>query len=162
MVRKNNVGKEIVPFTYPLSFFDVWGELEREMWDSWKPFPEMGLVPGTEMREEKGRLIVKTELHGIAKKDLDISLEDGRLTIKAETKHEGTGGKKKGFAERHYNRYFHSVTLPYAVKGDKATATFNKGVLELKLPKAEETGTRKIAVKAEVPRIEARKKEHKA
>ena len=112
MVRKNDAKKDIVPFTYPLDLFDVWGELEREMWDSWKPFPETGKIPGVEIYEEKGRLILKTELPGIAKKDLDISLEGGMLTIKAETKGEGAGGKKKGSVKRHYNRYFPAVTLP--------------------------------------------------
>jgi HSP20 family protein len=159
MTRKNNVAKNIVPFSYPLSFFDVWEDIEREMRDSWRPFADTRMAPVLEMREEKGRLTIKAELPGIDKKDLDINLDGDTLTINAETKKDSAGDKKHRSRGSHYSRYFHAVTLPYPVKGDKVTATLNKGVLELKLPKAEEPTARKIEIKAEVPKIEAKKKE---
>ena len=161
MVRKNSVKKDIIPFSRPMSLFDVLEELEKEMWDSWRPFPETGLIPHTDMFEKKGQLIMKAELPGINKKDLDISLEGDRLTIKAETKEEGTGDKKHHSRGRHYRQYFHSVMLPYPVNKDKVSATLNKGVLELTLPKAEEVKAKKIEIKAEIPKIAAKKRELK-
>ncbi len=82
-------GEALVPFYRPLSTLDVWDNLSREMWDSWSPFTVGDrLLPSTDIYEEKGQLVMKTELPGIDEKDLDISLEGDLLTIKAEKKDE--------------------------------------------------------------------------
>ena len=60
--------------------------------------------------------------------------------------------------ERYYGQYLRSVTLPYPVKEDKITATLDNGVLELRLPKAEEVVAKRIEVKAQLPKPEPKKR----
>jgi len=104
---------------------------------------------------------MKTELPGIDKKDLDVILEGDRLTIKAEKKEEGKEDATHHTRERYYGQYFRSVTLPYPVKEGEISATFDNGVLELRLPKAEEVKTKKIEIKAELTEGETKKRERK-
>jgi HSP20 family protein len=111
--------------------------------------------------EEKDQLVIKTELPGIDKNDLDISLEGDRLTIKAEKKEEITEEATHHIRERYYGRYFRSVTLPYPVKADNISATFDNGVLELRLPKAEEVKAKKIEIKAQLPETGTSKRQRK-
>jgi HSP20 family protein len=133
----------------PVTLLDLWSGLEREIWDSWKPFTAGdSIMPRMDLYEEDGELIMKTELPGIEKKDLDISLEGDRLTIKAEKKEDIKDNKRHHTQERYYGQYFRSFTLPYAVKEDKISATLDKGVLEIKLPKADEVKAKKIEIKA--------------
>jgi len=137
---------------------EVWDRLSQELWDSWKPFTsdnEFSL--GTEMFEEDGNLVMKTELPGMRKKDLDISLEGDRLTIKAEKSGKVPGNSSKDTRDEYYRHYVHTVTLPYPVKEDKITAKFNKGVLELRFPKGEEVKPRKIELKVQPRRVRTKK-----
>jgi HSP20 family protein len=159
VLRKNGGETALVPFYHPWSLLD---EFDTLAWDTWKPFElDFGLVPQTDIYEEKGELVMKTELPGISTKDLDISLEGDRLTIKAEKKEEVKEDATHHTRERHYGRYFRSVTLPYPVKEDKITATFENGVLELRLPRAEEVKARKIEIKALKPGDETEKRQRK-
>ncbi len=133
----------------PMTIFDVWNDLQREMRDSWKPFTfDNNLVPRMDMYEEKDELVVKTELPGIDGKDLDISLDGDTVTIKAEKKEEVKDGKTQHTQERYYGHYLRSFTLPYTVKEDAISASLDKGVLEIRLPKAEEVKAKKIVVKS--------------
>jgi HSP20 family protein len=115
-----------------------------------------------DMYEEKGKLVVKTELPGIKSEDLDVKLEGDTLSIKAEKKEEVKEDKTHHTRERYYGSYFRSVKLPYPVKEDKVSATLEEGVLEVKLPKAEEVEAKKIEVKAQLPQGETKKRERKS
>jgi HSP20 family protein len=162
VVRRNGEPRALVPFYHPLSLIDEMDRLARDMWDSWRPFTfDHSLVPHTDMYEEKGELVMKTELPGIEKKDLDITLEGDRLTIKAEKKEEVSEDATHHTRERYYGRYFRSVTLPYPVKEGKISATFDNGVLELRLPKADEAKAKKIEIKAQLPEGETKKRQRK-
>ena len=152
----------VIPFYRPLSLFDEIDRFTREMWDAWRPFTmEHSLVPHTDMYEENGQLVLKTELPGIDKKDLDVTLEGDRLNIKAEKKEEVKEDATHHTRERYYGQYFRSITLPYPVKEGEISATFDNGVLELRLPKAEEVKAKKIEIKAELPQGETKKRERK-
>ncbi len=162
ILRKGNGERALLPFYRPWGLLDEIEALAREMWDAWEPFPlDNSLVPLADMHEEKDQLVVKTELPGIDKKDLDISLEGDRLTIKAEKKEEIKEEATHHIRERYYGRYFRSVTLPYPVKEDSISATFDNGVLELRLPKAEEVKAKKIEVKAQLPETGTNKRQRK-
>ena len=155
-------GKALVPFYRPLNTFDLWDTLSREMWDSWRPFTfDDRIVPNTLIYEEKGQLIMKTELPGIDKKDLDISLEGDKLTVKAEKKERIKEDSTHHNRGRYYGQYLHSVTLPYPVKEDEVTARFEKGVLELRLPKGDKVEAKKIEIKAQLLKGETKKPEQK-
>jgi len=92
--------------------------------------------------------VVKTELPGIKKEDLKISLKGDMLTIEAEKKQENTTEDTKYYAhERHCGHYSRSVLLPTPVDADKVSATFEGGVLEIRLPKTEETKSTQNEVK---------------
>lgn len=138
------------PFYGSLSLFDEIEGTAGELWNSWRP-EELGfsMIPRTEMYEEKGELVVKTEMPGIKEEDLDMSIEGKTLTIKAEKKEEEEREDATyHVSERYYGHYFRSTELPYNVKSSKVKATFENGVLELRLPKAEEAKPKKIEVKA--------------
>jgi len=162
VLRRDGGERALVPFYRPLSLLDDMDRFAREMWDTWRPFTlEQSLVPHTDIYEEKGHLVMKTELPGIDKKDLDITLEGDRLTIKAEKKEEVKEDATHHTRERYYGQYSRSVTLPYPIKEGEISATFDNGVLELRLPKAEEVKARKIEIKAELPEGETKKRERK-
>ena len=162
ILRKDGGERALVPFYRPWCLLDEMDTLAREIWDAWEPFTlDQRLVPHTDIYEEKGQLVMKTELPGIDKKDLDISLEGDRLTIKAEKKEEVEGEATHHTRERYYGRYFRSVKLPYPVKEDEISATFENGVLELRLPRAEEVKAKKIEIKAQIPEGETKKRPRK-
>jgi HSP20 family protein len=149
IVRRNGGEGAIVPFSRPIRLLDDIETLAREMWEGWRPFTfEQAVVPYTDIYEEKDALVMKTELPGVHKKDFDISIEGDRLTIKAEKKEEVKDDATRHTHERYYGQYFRSVTLPYPVKEDEITATFENGVLEVRLPKGEEVKARKIEIKS--------------
>jgi len=132
------------------------------MWDTSRLFTrEQSLLPHTDIYEEKSQLVMKTELPDIDKKDLDVTLEGDRFTIKAEKKEEVKEDATHNTRERYYGQYYRSVTLPYPVKEGEIAATLDNGVLELRLPKAEEVQAKKIEVKAETPQGETKKREWK-
>jgi HSP20 family protein len=150
-------GEVYIPFYRTLNASELRERLSREIWDSWSPFTtDMRLVPDIDIHEEKGQVVVKAELPGIDKKDLDISLEGTRLTIKAGKKEKTEKQNSRRNRETYSRQYFHSVTLPYPVKEAQAVAKFNKGVLELRLPKDEEVKPIKIEIKAQLPKGETK------
>ncbi len=106
-----------------------------------------GMSPSMDMYEEGNDLVVKAELPGIARKDLDISIEDDVLTIKAEKKAETE--RKEGeyyFQEREYGHFERGMTLPHRVDAEKITARLKNGVLVVRMPKTEVPETKKIDI----------------
>jgi HSP20 family protein len=137
------------PFSSPMSLLDEIERLSREMWDSWQPMSALtSLVPSLDMYQDKDKLVIKTELPGVKKKDLDIGLEGDRLTIKAEKKQEKVDKKSTYYSrERSFGHYSRTVQLPAHVDTEKVSATFKKGLLEIRLPKAEEAKSQHIEIK---------------
>ncbi|MDD5703962.1 MAG: Hsp20/alpha crystallin family protein, partial [Dehalococcoidales bacterium] len=93
---------------------------------------------------------------------LEVTLEGDLLTIKAEKKAEVTEDTTHHVRERYYGKYIRSMSLPVHVNGDKVTATFDKGVLELRIPRAEEAKARRIEIKAQLPEVKDKKRQRKA
>ena len=117
VLRRDGVERDLIPFYSPHSLLDEMDRFASDMWDAWRPFNlEHSLVPHTDIYEEKGQLVMKTELPGIEKEDLDVTLEGERLTIKAEKKEEVKEDATHHTRERYYGQYLRSVTLPYPVK----------------------------------------------
>lgn len=164
ILRRNGGNRAVVPFYRPWDLLDEIDRFAGDFWETWRPFTkDTGLVPSTDIYEEDGQLVVKTELPGIDKKDLDVSLEGDRLSIKAEKKAETKEDANHRTRERYYGRYFRTVTLPYPVKEDEISATYENGILELKFPKAEEAKPKKIEIKAQLPegKTETKKRQRK-
>ena len=108
------------------------------------------MVPKLDVAELKDRFEIKAELPGMEEKDIDLSIEDGLLTISGEKKAE-TEEKDKGYylKECSYGTFSRSVRLPDNIADDKIEAKFKKGVLTIDLPKKAITPpkSRKIAIK---------------
>lgn len=108
------------------------------------------LVPPIDMYEEKDKYVVKAELPGMKKDEIDISVTDNVLTIKGERKEEKE--KKEGnyfFSERYYGTFLRSLNLPGNVDAKKICASYKDGVLQIDLPKTEEEKEKKIEVTVE-------------
>lgn len=111
----------------------------------------IGLIPPAEIVEAKDELILTLELPGMAKKDIEIAIDEGVLTIKGEKlelRKEGEEDRKYHLWERTYGTFTRSFTLPNTVDATKIAAEFENGVLTVKLPKTLEAKTkgRKIEV----------------
>ena len=154
IVRRRNSDKHaLIPFYQQWSLLDEMDRFARRTWDSWQPSEfDAGLVAYTDVYEQEDHLVVKTELPGTNEEDLNITLEGDRLTIKAEKREESAEDATHHTRERHYGQYFRSVTLPYPVKTGEISATFENGVLEIRLPKVEEVKAKKIEIKAQLPK----------
>ena len=151
------------PYYRPLGLLEEIDELARDFWaSSQSGLLGTTLVPHTDMYEEKDRLVVKTELPGINEKDLEVTLEGDVLTIKAEKKEEVTEDATHHTRERYYGKYIRSMSLPSHVNGDEISATFDNGVLELRIPKAEEAKAKRIEVKAQLPQGERKQRQRKS
>jgi HSP20 family protein len=106
------------------------------------------LVPALDIVERKDEYVVRTEMPGVAKENIEVTLEDGILTIAGESRGESEE-KEEGRVlrkERHYGKYVRSLRLGAHVDGRNIKASYRDGVLELVLPKAEEVKPKKIAV----------------
>ena len=116
-----------------------------------QPFTGMeggGMSPSVDVREEDDAYIVKADLPGVKKEDIDVSLQEGVLTINAESKIEKEE-KEKGRIirqERRYGKFVRSMRLGTGIDEAKVKASYSDGVLELKLHKSEEVKPRKISV----------------
>lgn len=100
-----------------------------------------------EVSETDGELEVKAALPGVKPEEVDITVQNDVLTIKAE--HKDTSEEKKRDYYRREIRYgaFHrSMTLPVSVDSDKAEARYENGILILKLPKAEALRPKQIKI----------------
>lgn len=104
--------------------------------------------PRMDMKESEDAYTVKLTMPGIDKNDIDISVSDGVLTVKGETKEEEEDEKSTYLVREHkHYSYYRSVRLPSEVVADKAEAEYKNGVLKLTLPKAEEVKPKSIPVK---------------
>jgi len=106
-----------------------------------------GWTPALDMFEDKDNFIVKAELPGMKKEDINISLHEGALAItgerKREEKHDEAGVCRE---ERFFGRFHRSVSLPKPVAADKVKASYKDGVLVVTLPKTEEVKPKQIEV----------------
>lgn len=107
-----------------------------------------GLIPRLDVVERDQEFLVKAELPGIKKEDIDISLENGVLTITAESKSETEEkeGDRVIRQERRYGKYVRSLRLGKEVDEKQVKASYKDGILELTLPKAEEVKPKKINI----------------
>ncbi|WP_457572764.1 Hsp20/alpha crystallin family protein [Desulfolithobacter sp.] len=112
------------------------------------PVPRMeGLNPSVDIYEEGNEVVVKAELPGIDKDDLNVTITENSLTISGEKKQEEKVDKKDYHRiERRYGSFTRSFRLPEDVNGDKAKASFKDGVLEIRLPRTKESRQKKIAI----------------
>ncbi|MBI3965577.1 MAG: Hsp20/alpha crystallin family protein [Chloroflexi bacterium] len=122
--------------------------------------PGRSLLAGTggncplDVWQTEKEIFVKATVPGIKPEDLDISVTGDALTIRGELKSEESSESRQYFVqERRSGSFQRTVSLPAPVESDGAEATFEHGVLTLRLPKAASAQPRRIAVRgADTPR----------
>ena len=106
--------------------------------------------PVVDVAETDSDIIVKAEIPGIDPKDIDVSITGDKLTLKGEKKEEKENtGKCFHRVESSYGSFKRVITLPASVDVDKVTAEGKNGILEITLPKKEESKAKKINVKVD-------------
>src|SRR5438874_9139753 len=97
-----------------------------------------GWTPALDLYQNNDNIVAVIELPGMRKEDIEISLQDGMLTISGERKSETAEGDKAERTERYVGKFRRSISLPTQVDASKVTATYRDGILTVTLPKAEE------------------------
>ena len=125
-------------------------EFER-LFEELMPAPtearEIVFAPAIEVYETDSELVVKAELPGVKKEDIDVSIKDNALHIKAEKKEEREEKAETIHrVERVYGKFERVIALPVDVKIDGVRAEYKDGVLEIRLPKAEGSKEKKIEI----------------
>lgn len=106
-----------------------------------------GWTPALDLHEDKDNFIVKIELPGMKKEDIEVTLHDGSLSISGERKGEEKFKDADVYrSERFFGHFQRTVTLPAAVAAEKIKAQYKDGVLTVTLPKAEEAKPKQIDV----------------
>lgn len=110
----------------------------------------MGVTPLIDLSETKDDIIVEAEIPGVDSKDIDISLSGNVLSIKGEKRQEKED-KDEGShrVERSYGGFSRTLRLPCKVEEEKTTATYEKGVLKIKLPKCQPSKLKRIKIRVE-------------
>jgi len=104
-------------------------------------------VPVLDMHETKDDLVLNFELPGVAEKDVSLSITGDLLTVKGERAFNRESKEESvHHVERIYGKFERSVQLRMPVQADKVKATYRDGVLEVKLPKAEEVKPKPIKI----------------
>lgn len=99
-------------------------------------FDPRGVWPHVELAETDGEIRITAELPGLDEKDVDLSVEEGVLTLRGE-KRADIEDRDRGYSERSYGRFERRIGLPSGIDREKATATFRNGVLSVRLPRTE-------------------------
>ena len=114
-----------------------------------EPAAETGWVPAMDIVENDDAFVATADLPGLGKDDIEISVEEGTLSISGERKLEHVeDDEKKGFKrlERAWGSFRRSFTLPQGVDLEKVSASFTDGVLTVTLPKTEIVKARKVDI----------------
>src|SRR4051812_43278174 len=104
-------------------------------------------MPAMDLVETEDHFVLRADLPGLSEEDVNIEVEDRVLTVSGERKaeHETT---KEGYhrVERAFGSFARSLTLPEGVDAEAVTASFDRGVLEIRVPKPEQRKPRKISI----------------
>ncbi|MFZ0388903.1 MAG: Hsp20/alpha crystallin family protein [Calditrichia bacterium] len=104
--------------------------------------------PSVDISENKDEFVINAELPGLKKEDIHISFKEGNLIIegerKAEKKEEDVNYHR---IERSHGKFCRTFQLPSRIEQDKISASYQEGILNVKLPKSEESKPREIEVK---------------
>ncbi|HYH06624.1 MAG TPA: Hsp20/alpha crystallin family protein [Thermoanaerobaculia bacterium] len=102
--------------------------------------------PPVDVVEQNDRILVKVEVPGIDEKDLHVTFEDGLLTVSGERQFERKDDSNYHRIERAYGSFTRSFTLPRSVDASQIMANYRNGVLEIEIPKKEESRPKQISI----------------
>ncbi|MCB1936819.1 MAG: Hsp20/alpha crystallin family protein [Nitrosomonas sp.] len=106
-------------------------------------------APAVDIKEENDKFVIHADIPGVKPEDIDISMENGVLTIRGEKKTEAET-EKEGYkrVERTYGSFYRRFSLPDTADSDAISAVSKHGVLELTIPKKDVVKPKKISVTA--------------
>jgi HSP20 family protein len=126
---------------------DTFDELFRDFFR--RPILEEGevLEPAVEVAESDGEVTVKMQVPGVEKDQLQLTVDDDRLTIRGETRKESEEKRKNYYSQEiRYGAFQRTVPLPVEVDATKASAALKDGVLKVTLPKSRQPKAQEIRV----------------
>jgi HSP20 family protein len=105
-------------------------------------------VPAVDVVENKDAYVVRAELPGVAREDINVEVKENRLVLsgKKEAVSQGEEGKYR-YVESRYGVFSRSFELPRNVKSDAIEATFKDGALTLRIPKADEAKPKAVEIR---------------
>ena len=107
----------------------------------------LGWTPAFDVYEEKDNYVVKAELPGMKREDINVSIQGSDLVISGERKHETTTEQAEVYrSERYFGKFQRAVSLPTTVSAKDVRAEYKDGVLTVTLPKSEEAKPKQIEV----------------
>jgi HSP20 family protein len=150
MERWRPFGLSTVDRWEPFCVSDIQTEVNR-LFDNFFGRPATatgrGWTPPVDMHAAKDDLVLTLELPGISEKDVSVSITGDLLTVKGERRFENQVKEQDLLhVERTYGKFERLIHLPMAVQADRVKATYRDGVLEIKLPKAEELKPKEIKI----------------
>ena len=105
-----------------------------------------GWTPALDLYQNNDNIVAVIELPGMRKEDIEISLQDGTLTISGERREERSTEDGATRTARYTGKFRRSITLPTRVDANKVNATYKDGILTVTLPKAEEAKPKQIQI----------------
>jgi HSP20 family protein len=104
-------------------------------------------IPPVEVEDRDGQLVIRAEIPGLTKDQIQVEFQDGQLVISGERRQEHEE-RREGFyrSERSYGRFYRTIPLPEGVDPENATATYTNGVLEVRLPAPQRSQAKRIDV----------------
>ncbi len=125
--------------------------LNRTINDPYSPGTEDSFgawAPPVDIFEKHDQLVIRAEIPGVRKEDMDVRIENGVLILQGERKQETEVKEENAYRmERVYGTFTRSFALPTTVDAAKVTATCKDGVLEVTVPKAETAKPKQIEIK---------------
>jgi HSP20 family protein len=113
----------------------------------YRPAGWTAVSPEIEMYDHKDEIVVKASVPGLDKSSVQVTVDGDVLTIKGDRKQEKEVKEEDYYCcESSYGSFSRSVELPVAVKRDKITATLANGILQIRLPKAEEAKSNHVNI----------------
>jgi HSP20 family protein len=104
-------------------------------------------IPAMDLVETENDFVLRADIPGLSEEDVNIELEDNVLTISGERKAEHEENKEGYYrVERAWGSFSRSLTLPEGVNAEAVKASFDRGVLEVRIPKPEQRKPRKVAI----------------
>jgi len=106
--------------------------------------------PSVDIHEDKDKYVVKAELPGMKREDIEVSMDGNTLTVSGERKQEEEKKERENYrSERYFGRFQRSITLPAEVQANKIEASYKDGILTITLPKSEAAKPKQIPVKTQ-------------
>ena len=109
-----------------------------------------GRLAAADLYETDNEVVVKADLPGVPKDNVEVTLTDSTLTLRGEKKEEvGISHEAYHFRERSFGTFNRTIDLPVNVRSDQATATITNGVLEVRVPKTEPAKRKELKVQVQ-------------